>query len=116
MQILTPSRLTMIMHRCPKLMKDVATKLTLDTDPQYAQIVKEFTKAFEAYDVDTVNSMLTESITRYLGKDNVLEGLQNYCERYGISIDVTSMSQKQLIYYIADHKNDILSEIKSKEV
>ncbi len=95
---------TKAVHNNPNLFKKISVELTPINDISHSETAKKFILGVNNYDNDIINKMLEEAMCKYLHVEFLPEGIENFCQKYNIPIDFSTMTTKEIILTIDNHK------------
>jgi len=111
MALFSQMALDQAVNNCLVWLTKVSGELRLSSDPERSEKEKEFMEAVKSYDCSQVNRLLEEAIQKYSRHSDFLSGLSDYCSRYGLSVELYSMSERELIQFIAKHQSNIRKQL-----
>ena len=106
MALMTQTRLTMAAHNCRGILERLARKIPSTS----------LMDAVNRYDADAVDDILEEAVSRLLGTSNLSFGLEQFCRRFGVTEDLSSMDAIDRILIIDSHRDEIDRQLKNAGV
>lgn len=76
-----------------------------------SSISGDFRAACGQQDSEILNDVLTQAVISLLGNDDVMSGLEDYCQKCGVSVSLRGMSDMNKVRRVAEHRADILSRL-----
>lgn len=111
MELITRITLTMGVQRCSDILQRISQKFSTVTDRE------RFIAAYQRYDAYTVNDLIEDELCRSLGTDNLHQGLEQYCQKFGLDVNrLSRQSNIDYIIFIDEHRDEIDRQLKTKGV
>lgn len=110
--ILSASRLTKAMAKAYDTLRIISGLLLPRNDPEHDETANEFINAVNAYDHDKANLLIIKSVRAYLNESNVSYGLSEFCNKFDIDADLSTMTYIQAIKFITSHYDEMNNKLR----
>ena len=106
MALMTQTRLTMAAYKCRSVLERLARKIPSDS----------LMDAVNRYDADAVDDILEKAMCRLLDTSYLSLGLEQFCRKFGITEDLSSMDAIDRILLIDRYRDEIDRQLKNAGV
>lgn len=111
MNLITPASLEKAKKTAQEQIKELANALLPTNSPNHEARKLEFLTAVDNNDDKRVNTMLVEALERYLGNDNLLIALGDFCQRMDLPSNVMELGEAGILEWISDHYSEISKKL-----
>ena len=95
-------------------LETIASELLPASSEHHDTRMQEFMEAVEDDDYKRVNTMLSEALERYLGTNNLMAGLGDFCQRLDLPSDILSQGEFGVIEWISGHYDEIAKKLEEE--
>lgn len=114
MRFFTPLQLKKAMSGQQDRMETLERKL--DKHLPGSGISADFRAACDQQDSEALNDALTRAVSSLLGTRDIPSGLEAYCQKCGVNVNLGGLSDMNKVRCVTDHRADILSRLDQEGV
>lgn len=92
-------RLAMAKNNCADTLQQIAGLL--------GDKASQFSEAVNSSDGEKLDAMIDDAIQAYTGEQNVIFGLQQFCNKFGLSLEHPAASEWEYLRLISDNRDKI---------